>query len=109
MNDRIEISLRDWAEGNRIAREDFIAVVESDPCLHWYEDLDERHRRRKEERASEWKVSFVYKYEALPVGPELHGTYISGKIWIKVNRSTLAGRKKVEELCGKWGAEFREL
>lgn len=94
----------------RIPKEEFEELIDSDPCLTWYEDIDENYRKRQVNRkVPAVKVSFVFNYRPEPVFPELHGTFISGKISIKINKLTEQGMNKIKEIEKTIGGSLKYI
>ena len=54
-------------------------LVDDDPCLYWYEDVDEYFRNRQKQRKNPAiKISFVFNYKRPPLHPDFDATFAEG-------------------------------
>lgn len=101
MSNRAEILREANEEYTGITYDEFLDAIESNPCLYWYEDIDEYYRNRQLKRKfPAIKKSFVFNYRGQEKGPELHGTFIhDNKIWIDIKWETEKGKDVLNVLA----------
>lgn len=86
-------------------------VVDEDPCLYWYEDIDDYYRERQKQRKTPAiRVSFVFNYKPRPEMPAIHATFAEGTddILIKVHHPSEEAINKLKEIAEKLEANLYE-
>lgn len=87
------------------------AVVDNDPDLYWYEDVDEYYRERQKQRKTPAiRVSFVYNYERPPAVPDFNAVFLEGTddVLVKVHNPSKQVINKLREIAEKLEANLYE-
>ena len=85
-----------------IEYESFLSFVENDPCLYWYEEVDEDFLRRQLKRANPAiKKCAVYNYKKLPETSDFQATYIEGTfdIIVRIYNNKDRSIQKLKEIA----------
>lgn len=88
-------------------KELFQEIVDEDPSLYWYEDVDDYFRQRQTQRKTPaWRTSFVFNYVPRPGSPEFQATFADGTddVIVKVFHPRPEGLNKIKEIAEKLGA-----
>lgn len=86
-------------------------LVDNDPSLFWYENVDDYYRERQKARKNPAiKISFVYNYQKPPEMPDIHATFMEGpdKLLIKVNNPNEDTFLKLKEMAENLNANLYE-
>ncbi len=108
MSKRAELVRKTEKDKIGITYNEFLDSIEQNPCLHWYEDMDEYYRNRQLKRKTPAiKKSFVFNYKGPENGPELHGTFIhDNKVWIDIKWETEEGKVILSNLAKSLDAKL---
>ena len=94
-----------------IPLDEFRRIIEEDPCLYWYEEVDEYFRQRQEKREKpNYNLSFVYNYKRPPKDPDINGAFIIGTddIIVTINDNYDESIAKLKEIAEKLDANLYE-
>jgi len=95
MSKRAEISRIVGLEQEGTSYKEYVRMIELNPELNWYEELDEKYEERQIGRKNPAvKKYFIFNYLGSQLGPEFHGTFIhENKIWIDIKWESEVGNK----------------
>lgn len=87
-------------------------VIDNDPELSWYEDVDDYYRNRQAQRENPAvRISFVFNYNPPPSNPDFHATYFENTkyITVKIHKASADAISKLEEIAKKLEANLVQL
>ncbi|MFK8056342.1 MAG: hypothetical protein AB8F78_09515 [Saprospiraceae bacterium] len=87
-------------------------IVDEDPSLNWYEDVDDYFRQRQTQRKTPaWRICFVFNYVPRPGSPEFKATFAEGTddIIVKVFHPRPEGLDKIKEIAEKLSATLYKV